>query len=1200
MTPLGDPHSMAGAKDAAAREREDRLNAARKKVRPPERSGGGADSVQLKTYRARQPKNLSQASNGDSVASTSSVSLSKRSSLVSISGGQSFSEVNGHKHRRSISRGIVVAPLPSSPAGAGHGRRASKSRASFGGHNHTRSRASVSIATTGPSNPTTPLHAVQSGYRNFELDSIVPSGSPGRVTGVSRALEAFSGWGASSSSFPSSPDGRETTSDFDAFGSSQSAANLLFSEAIAHATRASMSHAPNRSISTPNSTPKSTHARRASRHNRQSSVSNFRESIEIMSGTGTFLGGLQPGVSSFAATGGASDRSASPLASTTPSEGSPVLNWSNDPAKVLEILKERGRRESVADKDPVRTRQGALEALEGRVAAPSETIDLGGIEEDALPSLSAPSSPVTAFTAQMVGLGLGGGNPKRNSWNTPIMSAGAKGAMDLGMLMEEEEEEDDEDIAPMASTSKRRSASKRRPTSLAIPPPEDHDVVVVEETPITSTFAARPMRLSLSSSAGASAVRNPLLSSATPPQRSASMRSLTLASPSTSPELSSSPSDKRRHSLFHAAAALASNSAAKEAAQASTPPSASRGLRSLSIGGLSQQGTSPIGPSPDRARSPIPGRRTASTSTTAATYSSALPRAATVKRSSISYLTNTSPIASLNSPEAPSSASSQAARRPWRASTSPITSVGMPPAPLPTGTLAGYAFPFSPSHGNFGGFGDLEVDEETSLSPSRTTFPAPPPAPSEDPKVLSMQMSSLRAQIEQLKNQALSAASLHQLEISEVEKKAGEEARGMRMRNSELERQLEEGRVGRRFEVEGLSREVEQAREAMADLTDERDSLSEDVEGWRARCALLEQAAKKDREDEAMAKAQAKLSSEMRDQIYNLVAALEQERADHNETRQEVERLLVENASLPPQEEDEDDEEAAIGSRGEDSRGHGLQGASDDSLPSISSFGRSFSGHTEETIATDVDEPYSKASSPTSGHSSFVGSRGRDSDFGGAAVLGGLQTLAEEDEEEEEMLSSKRDEAERDRLGSGSTGSTDMSEVMPMTPSKEESPHQRSDSFVRHWSVRFPDFSSHTTDSGCSSPRAASPPCASRATTTPSSTLGATPHSLLSPSPTPSSLPSLAPTSPSTRACMTRSLLPLSPSISAVPRRPDRRSRSTPTRVASRANTRPRRRPSRRLRSPTPRCSRRPSPPPGPSPSGAAAPPRVSGVASRG
>lgn len=277
-----DSHNMAG-KEAAAREREDRLNAARKK---------------LKTYRARQPKNTSTVSNSDSVASTSSPAPSKRSSLIATSGGQNLADAaGGHKHRRSISKSIT-GPPPASPAGArGHGRKASKSRASLSGHTHTRSRASVSISVSVPSTANTPSHATAL------PDEPVVAPSPTR----SEALTAPTSWSASGQ-FPSSPDApvtkdEQARSDFDDFGSSQNAANLLFMEAIEHAARASLppsAHTPTRSISASNATPGSSHSRKPSRHNRQTSVSNFRESIEIMSGTGTFLGGLQPGVSSFA------------------------------------------------------------------------------------------------------------------------------------------------------------------------------------------------------------------------------------------------------------------------------------------------------------------------------------------------------------------------------------------------------------------------------------------------------------------------------------------------------------------------------------------------------------------------------------------------------------------------------------------------------------------------------------------------------------------------------------------------------------------------------------------------------------------------------------------------------------------------------------------------------------------------------------
>lgn len=847
-------------------------------------------------------------------------------------------------------------------------------------------------------------------------------------------------------SFPNSPE----LAGQDSFASSSA-----YQHTPSDPTASSSSHVSNGSLSA--SGPPNAHARRPSRHSRRSSVANFRESLEIVSGSVLTGATLQPGVGSFSATSPL-DSPPSPSGSTRSlSPGFPT-----DPARVLEALKERGRRESETESDSEQTRQVALEALEGRLAAPSPMIDLGTEANGALlvapPSpgyiggVPAPASPsMSAFASPMVGIGLG---QKRNSWSAgPVIAAGAKGAMDLGVLAEEDEEEEDV-VAPLPSPKRVRSASKKRPTSLRLSPPSSLGAIAVgspaDETTLTSSFATRPMRLSLSLSSAASSVGTPsTAASPSTPQRASSLRSLTLTADSTpldrspSDERSVSPSERRHHSLFHSVAAASANSAtslARSSSHSPSPPTNNRGgLRSLSIGNLAAS------PSSDTS-SPL-SRRTASTST-------AGPRSAT-KRSSISYR-NTSG-SSLASPEGPLSAASQAARRPWRTSTSSSTSASSSAAPTPSSTLGGYAFPFAPSHGNFGGFGELEVeetDEEDIVSPTRSTFATTGPI-SDDPAVLSMQIAALRTQIDQLRTQSSHVNSTHALEIAEFEKKAGEEARTMRKRIGELERQLEEGRVGRRFEVEGLSREIEQAREAMLDLTEERDSLREDVDGWRERCASLEQSAKRDREDDSLASAQAKLIGEMRDQIYSLVAALERERGEHAETRQEIDRLLTQQTSSS-QEDDDDDEEAALGVRGEvgGSR-HGLQTASDGSI--LSSFGRSFSGNTtENTSITTEDDSFSKMSSPLSGHSSFgqaigfsVGSK-RDSDFANSA----LDTLAEEDEEEGD--SSK--EGERVRQSSGSTGSTAASEAMPLTPNKDTPSHNRSDSFVRQWRVSFSFF----------------------------------------------------------------------------------------------------------------------------------------------
>ncbi|KAI5479236.1 hypothetical protein MNV49_003930 [Pseudohyphozyma bogoriensis] len=812
---------------------------------------------------------------------------------------------------------------------------------------------------------------------------------------------------------------------------------------------------------------------------RRSSVSNFRESLDLVSGhlPGQSLGGatLQPMLSSFAPAGVEGSPPSPAMSNRSPSPN----GWQQtDPNRVLEALKERGRRESDHDVelDPAKTRVAALEALEGRVSAPSEMIDLGNKAEGEL--MVAPKSPGFVgddvfppagsspgmANSPMVGLGLGGG--KRNSWSAPgpVTAAGMKGATDLGILMEEEEEDGDDESEPGVLASPRRrggsragsrggsrgGSPKKRPASLFVPPTPDSNAIAVEgpveETPVHSTFTARPMRLSLSLSSSSSGTPSTAASTmpfatAQSPEASTSTLAPLASAPVmerlSSDEGSHSPaSERRRLSLFHSVAVESANGnsalMSRSGSHSPTPPTASKGLRSLSIGTLGKR--SPTSPPPRSSTFPNLSRRASSTSTTGP----AAPSPS--KRSSISYR-NTS-MSSLGSPEGPLSTASQAARRPWRNSQSGSMSSSM-------------AFPFAPSNGTFGGFGDLEV-EETDDEPADEQLQSATTT-ADDSQVLLLQNAALRTQIEQLRSQNNHLASTSALEIAEFEKKAGEEAMGFRSRIGELERVVEEERIGRRFEVEGLSREVEQAREAITDLTDERDSLREDVEGWRSRCASLQTQVKKEQEDDALAAAQAKLIGEMRDQIYNLVAALERERGEHAETRNEVDRLIAQAQKAQSPIVDDLDEEANVGAAG---RGHGFQSASDGSMLSTSSFGRSsfgrsYSGNTTEdtSIMTDMDDSFSSKMSPPSGHSSFgqaigipAGSK-RDSDLISpiAAVIGGLDTLAEEEEEEDGS-------AGEAKAGTVSSASTGTSEGMPPTPNKDIPLHARSDSFVRHWS----------------------------------------------------------------------------------------------------------------------------------------------------
>jgi hypothetical protein len=1027
-------------------------------------------------------------------------------------------------HRKSLSKsGNLITS---------HSRKASKSKGSTGGHAHHRSRASTSFANAQQS-PAQPLLTPTATTAKFLNDRIhgedlpIPFMDFSSGIGKHQDFNALAGWQIGGLSSPATPpssavDKKNRRTSL-IYGSASNFFHTDVQQLLASVTAPTPSPladslpisieigTPTRSASTG---PTPSHARRPSRHNRQSSVSNFRESIEIMSGTGMFMGGLSPGVSSFAATG------SSPPLSASPRIGSPLSTWANDPVKVLEILKERGRLENLSESDPIRTRQSALEALEGRLSAPSEMINLGDFANGELLvaprspgyTISAPPFPLTSptppFAAPPVGLGLSS-NSKRNSWGTlgPVTAAGAKGAMDLGMLIEEEEEEevdDDDDILPASSPStmkSKRTPSKGRPLPLTfIPTPPA--ATVVEDTPAQASFAVRPMRLSTSSiaSLGDDSPATP----ADSPSRRPALRLLTLSnSPSTKRHsndilLSSMDSVRNSQVLGAAPPALAPrpNMLNRSASQSSnrfstqsqpgerpTPPMANRGLRSLSTGIIhSSLDGPPVAASPLN-RSPILNRRSFGVLPPTTSAPSAAPSISPCdsKRNPIAYLANNTPLPpSLTSSEGPLSPRAQAARRPWR------TSIERPPStspaePIPSSTMGGYAFPFAASHGNFGGFGDLEVEEDGPITtPARRVLsPALPRIISTDPVVMALQ-----GEIDMLRNRIVQDASVHHHEVLAVEKRAGEDARGLRLRIIELERQLEEGRVGRRFEVEGLSREVEQATEAMSDLREERDSLVEDVDGWRNRCATLETAAKKERDDDPLTKAQAKLSGEMRDQIYNLVEALERERNLHDQTRQELERNIIETGASPPI---EDGEEAAFGSRG-----HVVKNRSRTSsnLSPSSSFGQSRSGSiTEETsVATDFDDsPPHFASTYMAGLG--LKGRDRDSDIFSSAALGGLDTLAEEDEEDDdatgriieqrgqtitdgvnerdspldevELLEDQMTEAESDRirLGSGSTDSTENSEAMPMTPVKEYfqqgQVHRRSDSFVRHWSVCF-------------------------------------------------------------------------------------------------------------------------------------------------
>ncbi|BGP12363.1 hypothetical protein JCM10213_002033 [Rhodosporidiobolus nylandii] len=1134
------------AKDAAAKEREDRLLAAKKK---------------LKLYRARTSQRLGSSSSTLTDTSSSPIRPTRRQSGLGSSSISSQADFTAkHAHRRSQSKSGLLAAmggdayLPSSSSavgGLGHARRMSKNRMSRSsismlppktkGHGHNRSRASISMSFSGRAPQLAPPLSAP------EERSITPT--PRQPSG----LGAPSSW-TQSGAFPSSPEVARPLS----------------------ISRSTSPLPPAPAPGPPNSIAK--HGRHGSRHTRRSSVSNFRESLDLVGG-GHHAGDpshLRPGVSSFAAT--EHGPVPSPSVSTTSSPHQPGNAWSaasSDPHQVLAALKERGRRETDDPSlSPEQTRQSALEALEGRISAPSEMISLGTAQPGELlvaprspgytaagyaGASSSPLPPTAAFSASpMIGLGVssgpGGMGGKRSSWGagglSGVAGVGAQGVMELGGIAEEDEEEEEESFrrsgaspvsSPKQRSPKRASPSPRksRPASLFVdqqarsigsavatseePAPEPTPSLPASPTANRRT-SLRALSLSLSASTSGSSSAAGTPSTAAAAWGAASSRRDSLAAPS-SPESDmrapSSPGESRRISMFHSAAALgldpttSTPSSSPGAAQSALYGSQRGGLRSLSIG------AGAVSPSSAAADRRFPGRAASvsnpllsASAPASSTPHRKAPSAAIPpqlqKRSSISYRTSSSSASSAFTPEG--------GRRTWRNS---LVGAGAAKDSSPAVSTAHYSsFPF----GVTGGFGDLELDgaddnaSSVQPSPLRTSFglaSTNPTSPTRSASTASAaaaaaaaaeEISSLRLQVSSLEARNAQLASTHALEIEEFEKKASDEAGDMRARIAALEAQVEDERVQRRFEVEGLGREVEMAKEAIGDLTDERDSLREDVDGWRTRCANLEQVVKKEREDEALAQAQAKLIGEMRDQIYTLVAALERERGEHAETRREVERMLEERvreaaaeaqaaqagrrddlALIMEEEEDEPEHEQQHGQQdlgaAAGNRHHPYKTASDGSMLSTASstFSRSYSqsGNTTEdtSILTDYDDSFGKLSSPPSGNSSFSAVVGgafpppasanpnRNSVIRDdvAAALGQLDTLAEEDEEDEEALigggatpatvstAQYGQQLDGRRAGSTSTAST-SSDVMPRTPDRSQAEHNRSHSFVRHWS----------------------------------------------------------------------------------------------------------------------------------------------------
>ncbi|GAA5878211.1 hypothetical protein JCM3774_005844 [Rhodotorula dairenensis] len=890
-------YAYPATKDAAAKEREDRLLAAKKK---------------LKLYRARTNQRMSATStlsgSGSSPSTSPTKAIRRRSGLTSSISMPSDLAAAKHAHRRSQSKSGLLAAMGGDTlvaATGAHARRTSRSRMSRSsislkqaGHGHTRSRASISMSFSGPAPP----------LSTFEPPADRPITPTPRAHPGDRAsaLSTPSSWlHGGTNGFPASPDPVSCPSP---------SSNSAF-----HASpNASLQGAAGR------------HGRHGSRHARQSSVSNFRESIDMISGGSVVDAALlRPSISSFAEV--ASSPAASPF---VPNGG----GWSNDPQQLLAALKERGRRESDDfTRSPEQTRQSALEALEGRLAAPTDMISLGDAEPGEMLAAArspgklhatsavsaAPRTPaIGSISSPMLGLGMGpghaaGGANKRGSWGPglaqPPSATVAQGVMELGEIAEEDEE-DEETRSLRGSTfgdSPRRRVSRARSATSGSSPQSSISSISRTKAASPSPRKSRPLSLL----ADTTPSRPPQLgavaeedisrdeshrddSQASPASsRRSSMRPLSLsgfsrpASPSASrpaerstaspPDIrtSVSPGEKRHVSMFHSAAVSGLNpeplvsAASGQSAFTSQQQQQRGGLRSLSMGSPTI--------TPERRFSGRPASLIGSGLTAASPLGKPSP-SPTAKRSSISYRTD--------------SATPEGQHRAWRNSMAQHSTQSSISPAVSTKTYS--SFPFGVS----GGFGDLEVDDDDhecdewnrqdSPSHSRELSAAPLPGTSTALPDAQEELSALRNKLADLDLRNSQLESTHAAEVAELERKASDAASDMRARISELEQQVEAERSGRRFEVEGLQREVEMTKETIEDLVGERDALRDDVEGWRSRCSGLEAQVKKEREDDALAQAQAKLIGEMRDQIYTLVAALERERGEHAETRKEVERIL--------------------------------------------------------------------------------------------------------------------------------------------------------------------------------------------------------------------------------------------------------------------------------------------------------------------
>ena len=351
-------------------------------------------------------------------------------------------------------------------------------------------------------------------------------------------------------------------------------------------------------------------------------------------------------------------------------------------------------------------RSMALQALEGRLTAETDTIELPTME-----SLSPAAMAAAANAASKA--------DKRASWNgNPLADVGGKGATNLGMLVEEEEEEDSEGrefggpkapmnssmqvsprrAPPSSATNVSNASRKQRPSSLIFPPSrslpfgENHGIARRFNSPMNDLVSPTeqvppplkmaPRALSLSSS-----VSSPSLTDNKALRRLSGLRSLTLSSPEHGAAAAgrpgspaglvtasgNGPAGRKRLSLVSASPASTGSSSARPFSASSTSSFALRdrddvvspdGNRSFQLGsGSSGSRIRKIGNSSSSTASLAlsssigPGNGSLSMSLSSATGSPARSRA------SLAYRSTNSPVSAANTSYSTSTSPKTAGKR---------------------------------------------------------------------------------------------------------------------------------------------------------------------------------------------------------------------------------------------------------------------------------------------------------------------------------------------------------------------------------------------------------------------------------------------------------------------------------------------------------------------------------------------------------